>query len=148
MFPFFLCSGDPFKLPFFDQGTSTKAQHIAYEISLNLSNLLVNVRLDLESGEGNYAWIDEHSRIHFVTTYSTYFAQEIAATPLDKFEVADIAKNKKFLEVDCGGECLLAYRCEFISTQSVMRKRMQFLFWICSLKKVSHRSCENWSIIV
>ena len=32
------------------------------------------------NSDGNYAWIDEHSRIHFVTTYSTYFAQEIAPT--------------------------------------------------------------------
>nr|WP_321402013.1 IS1634 family transposase [uncultured Desulfobacter sp.] len=62
------------------------------------------------NSEGNYAWIDEHSRIHFITTYSTYFAQEIAATPLDKFEIADIAKNNRLLEDDRKEECLLAYR--------------------------------------
>ena len=45
------------------------------------------------NSDGNYAWIDEHSRIHFVTTYSTYFAQEIATTPLDRFEMVDIKKN-------------------------------------------------------
>ena len=28
------------------------------------------------NSEGNFAWIDDHARIHFVTTYSTYFAQE------------------------------------------------------------------------
>ena len=44
------------------------------------------------NSDNNYAWIDEHSRIHFVTTYSTYFAQEIAATPLERFEIVD---NKK-----------------------------------------------------
>ncbi|MBS3733121.1 MAG: transposase, partial [Desulfobacterales bacterium] len=31
------------------------------------------------NAEDNYAWIDEHSRIHFITTYSTYFAQDLAA---------------------------------------------------------------------
>ena len=34
------------------------------------------------NADDNYAWIDEHSRIHFITTYSTYFAQDLAATPL------------------------------------------------------------------
>jgi hypothetical protein len=32
------------------------------------------------NADGHYAWIDEHARIHFITTYSTYFAQELAAT--------------------------------------------------------------------
>ena len=31
------------------------------------------------NAERNYAWIDEHSRIHFITAYSTYFAPEIAS---------------------------------------------------------------------
>jgi transposase len=53
----------------------------------------------------NYAWIDEHSRVHFITTCSTYFAQELAATPLERFEPVDIPDNRRFDE-----ECLLAYR--------------------------------------
>jgi len=43
----------------------------------------------------NYAWIDEHSRIHFVTTCSTYFAEELAATDLEHFEPVDTLKNKE-----------------------------------------------------
>jgi transposase len=62
------------------------------------------------NSDGNYAWIDEHSRIHFVTTYSTYFAQELAATPLDRFEMVDIKKNKHLIKEGCRQECLLAYR--------------------------------------
>ncbi len=51
------------------------------------------------NGDDNYSWIDEHSRIHFITSYSTYFAQDLAATPLDRFE-----------PVATSEECLLAYR--------------------------------------
>lgn len=62
------------------------------------------------NSEGNYSWIDEHSRIHFITTYSTYFAQDLAATPLDRFEVADISKNRRLIDKGFPEECLLAYR--------------------------------------
>ena len=62
------------------------------------------------NSDGNYAWIDEHSRIHFVTTYSTYFAQGLAATPLDRFEMVDIEKNKHLIKKGCRQECLLAFR--------------------------------------
>jgi transposase len=62
------------------------------------------------NSEDNYTWIDEHSRIHFVTTYSTYFAQEIAATPLEKFEPLDTPKNQRLVEAGIPEERLLAYR--------------------------------------
>ena len=62
------------------------------------------------NADDNYAWIDEHSRVHFITTYSTYFAQELAATPLDRFEPADTTENRRLLEQDKKDECLLAYR--------------------------------------
>jgi hypothetical protein len=50
------------------------------------------------NADGNYAWIDEHARIHFITTYSTYFAQELAATPLERFEPVDTAANRRLIE--------------------------------------------------
>jgi transposase len=62
------------------------------------------------NSESNYAWIDEHARIHFVTTYSTYFSQELATTTLDRFEPVDIAKNKKLLEDGNRKDLILAYR--------------------------------------
>jgi transposase len=62
------------------------------------------------NSEGNYAWIDEHSRIHFITTYSTYFAQDLAATPLDRFEPADTKGNRLLIEENMAEECLLVYR--------------------------------------
>ena len=62
------------------------------------------------NGDENYAWIDEHSRIHFITTYSTYFAQDLAATPLGRFEPVDIPHNRRLMEEGKEEECLLAYR--------------------------------------
>ena len=62
------------------------------------------------NSEGNYTWIDEHSRIHFITTYSTYFSQELAAIPLDQFEVTDTDGNKQLIEKEYHDECQLAYR--------------------------------------
>jgi transposase len=62
------------------------------------------------NSDSNYAWIDDHARIHFITTYSTYFAQDLAATGLDRFEPVDIAKNKKLLEDGNCDELITAYR--------------------------------------
>ncbi|MCW8965754.1 MAG: IS1634 family transposase, partial [Candidatus Pacearchaeota archaeon] len=58
------------------------------------------------NSEGNYTWIDDHARIHFITTYSTYFAQELATISLDRFEVAETIANKN-LPIE---ECQLSYR--------------------------------------
>jgi transposase len=62
------------------------------------------------NSEGNFAWLDDHARIHFVTTYSTYFSQELATTALDRFEPVDIAKNKQLIEDEKPEDQLLAYR--------------------------------------
>ena len=62
------------------------------------------------NAEGNYAVIDEHSRVHFVTTYSTYFAEELATTSLDWFEPVDIDKNRRLIADDRPQDCLVAFR--------------------------------------
>ncbi len=62
------------------------------------------------NSEGNFAWIDEHSRIHFVTTYSTYFAEELAMTSLDVFEPADTEKNRLLLQKGKKEDRMLVYR--------------------------------------
>ncbi len=62
------------------------------------------------NADDNYAWIDNHPRIHFITTYSTYFAQDLAATPLDRFEPAETKENRHHIEEGHEEECLLAYR--------------------------------------
>jgi len=62
------------------------------------------------NADENFNWIDDHSRLHFVTTYSPYFAQELAATPLSKFERVDIDKNQYLIAEDKESDCLLAFR--------------------------------------
>ncbi len=64
------------------------------------------------NAEDNYSWIDEHSRIHFITTYSTYFAQDLAATPLERFEPVDTPENKRLMGQGEAEQCLLAYRTQ------------------------------------
>jgi transposase len=58
----------------------------------------------------NYAWIDDHGRIHFITTYSIYFAQDVARTPLEHFDPVDTAKNKVLRDAGHPEEQLRAYR--------------------------------------
>jgi len=62
------------------------------------------------NSETNFAWIDENAQIHFVTNYSTYFAQELAATPLDQFEPVDNEHNRLLIAEGEEEECILAYR--------------------------------------
>jgi transposase len=49
-------------------------------------------------------------RIHFITTYSTYFAQDLATTPLGRFEPVDIAHNRHLLEEGKDQDQILAYK--------------------------------------
>lgn len=62
------------------------------------------------NAEGNFTWMDEHSRIHFITTYSTYFAQDLAATSLDRFDIVELAKNERLIQDDRRDDCLRAFR--------------------------------------
>ena len=45
------------------------------------------------NSEDNIDFIDNHKRIHFVTTYSTYFAEELASTDLKHFAPLNIRHN-------------------------------------------------------
>ncbi len=62
------------------------------------------------NSDGNYAYIDDHSQMHFVTTYSTYFAEELAATALGRFKLVDTAKNRLLVEKGTPDKRILAYR--------------------------------------
>lgn len=62
------------------------------------------------NADENFAWIDDHPRIHFITTYSTYFAQDLAVTPLGRFEPVDIPHNCRLMEEGKEEECLLVFR--------------------------------------
>ncbi len=62
------------------------------------------------NSKDNYTWIDEHSRIHFVTNYSPYFAEELSQMPLDRFEPLNIKKNKQLLEKGRQADRILGHR--------------------------------------
>ena len=64
------------------------------------------------NSEENFSWIDEHSRIHFITNYSTYFAEELTVIPLSKFEPADTKKNRRLAQEGIPEERVLVYRTE------------------------------------
>ena len=60
-----------------------------------------NLTVVIDTGmnaEGNFSWIDEHARMHIVTTYAPYVAEELALTPLELFEPADTGKNRWLAE--------------------------------------------------
>ncbi len=80
---------------------------------MGLSGIKERLTVVIDKGmnsPGNYAWIDDHRRIHFVTTYSTYFAEELAATPLERFEPVDTEKNRELSRAGELTERVLAYR--------------------------------------
>ena len=84
-----------------------------FGVVCGLTNTKERLTVVIDKGmnaDENYAWIDEHSRIHFVTTYSTYFAQDLAATPIIRFEPVDISHNRRLMEEGKKEDCLLAFR--------------------------------------
>ena len=58
----------------------------------------------------NYAVIDEHRRIHFVTTYSLLYAPELARVPLSRYSPVSTGKNKRLAGEGREEESILAYR--------------------------------------
>lgn len=84
-----------------------------FGVACGLCNTKERLTVVIDKGmnaEDNFSWIDEHPRIHFVTTYSTYFAQDLAATSLDRFEIVDLAKNERLIQEDRREDCLRAFR--------------------------------------
>lgn len=58
----------------------------------------------------NMAWLDAHEGPRFVTGCSPYFAQELALTPLARFEPVAIDRNQRLLEEGREHDRLLAHR--------------------------------------
>ncbi len=54
--------------------------------------------------------IDDQARIHFITSYSTYFAEELAGTNLRRFAPLTIDKNQQLIAQGRGEDQMLAYR--------------------------------------
>ena len=62
------------------------------------------------NSEGNIQYIDEHQRVHFITSYSVYFAEEIAGKDLKHFSPLNTDKNRQLREAGQAAEQVLAYR--------------------------------------
>jgi transposase len=50
------------------------------------------------NSEDNITAIDNHDRIHFITTYSTYLAEELTHIDLSEFQPVDTDKNRRLRE--------------------------------------------------
>lgn len=62
------------------------------------------------NAEDNIAAIDEHPRIHFITTYSTYYAEELIHVGLQNFQPVDTVKNRRLREKGCDDDQLVSWR--------------------------------------
>lgn len=58
----------------------------------------------------NFQTIDEKSDVHFVTTYSPYFAEELVLASRDRFMLVETTRNKRLQEKGRHEDCLLAWR--------------------------------------
>ncbi|MFO7606163.1 MAG: IS1634 family transposase [Desulfurivibrionaceae bacterium] len=62
------------------------------------------------NAEDNFAVIDAHPRIHFITTYSTYYAEKLIHVALQDFQAVETAANQRLREKGRGDDQLLAWR--------------------------------------
>ena len=80
-----------------------------HEMSLRNRQLIIVMDKGMNS-QDNFASIDKKSDLDFVTTYSTYFAEELARKDLSFFVPLDIPKNKKLAEQGKADDQVLGYR--------------------------------------
>jgi transposase len=62
------------------------------------------------NSEDNVTFIDNHKCIHFVTTYSTYFAEDFAAADLKHFSPLKIRHNDELIKKGKKADCISGYR--------------------------------------
>jgi transposase len=62
------------------------------------------------NAEENLAFFDARHQIHFITTYSPYFVEDLATLDPKHFEVVDTPKNQKLRLKGREGDQLVAYR--------------------------------------
>lgn len=80
-----------------------------FEAILGLGQTKERLTLVTDKGmnsEDTFTWIDEHPRIHFITTYSTSYAEDLASLPLSLFEPIQTSMNRELAEDDR----MIAYR--------------------------------------
>lgn len=62
------------------------------------------------NAEANIHAFDEKEGLDFITTYSTYFARDLAEVPLERFSPADTPKNRELEAKGRENDLLLAWR--------------------------------------
>lgn len=62
------------------------------------------------NAETNMTWLDGHARMHFVTTYSPYFAEALVQTPLERFEPLELERNRRLQARGRPEDRILAHR--------------------------------------
>lgn len=62
------------------------------------------------NSDENIGFIDDHTRVHFITTYSPYFVEDIATTDLKYFTLLDTEKNRQLADAGAEEDRQLAYR--------------------------------------
>lgn len=62
------------------------------------------------NSEDNFLWLDDHPRMHFVTTYSPHYVEELMTIPLDRFGPVPIKKNETLVAAGHPEEQMLATR--------------------------------------
>jgi len=62
------------------------------------------------NSEENFLWLDEHPQIHFVTTYSPRYVEELMAVPLADYLPVEIPRNRALAAAGHPEEQMLAWR--------------------------------------
>lgn len=62
------------------------------------------------NSEDNMAILDSYNDIHFITTYSTYYAEELIQVKADRFRVVETEKNRRLAELGREDDRLSAWR--------------------------------------
>lgn len=84
-----------------------------FSVVTGLKELNSQLTIVIDKGmnsEENFAWIDNHPQVHFITTYSTYFAEKLTQTPLSRFEYVETTGNLRLVADERFEDCMFAYR--------------------------------------
>ena len=64
------------------------------------------------NAEGNIAALDAQEQINFITTYSTYYGEDLIHVGLEQFKPVDTEKNRQLIKKDKYDDQLVAWRTE------------------------------------
>lgn len=84
-----------------------------FGVVMGFGNTKERITVVIDKGmnsEENFAWIDESPRVHFITTYSPYFAQDLATTPLKQFSPIETERNGQLAGQGKTEDRMVAYR--------------------------------------